>query len=273
MNKTKIITGGTIGLTFLLNANIIFAAESCAVASSCEELGYKKTVSDCGESGLRCPFDTDKMYCGTKYGIIDKLCYENDEIVGVQIGDTNKCISLIDAYYSRPNSKWYGGALYNPDDNWSEWTSSGSTSNKGYYSWGYLMGFQDSCHNKDCGNSGYGVSEEQSGSWCKTVLGSNWRVPTCTSHAADDNCELYSISTNYNDIAANLTTASDAGAKITSLSVTYLWGGEEYDDYNATMLGTSSSSVWPTNSVYGISGKVFNKGGMGTYYLRCIREF
>ncbi|MFI3242057.1 MAG: hypothetical protein R3Y43_05770 [Alphaproteobacteria bacterium] len=62
MNKTKLITGGTIGLTFLLNANITLATDTCAVTSSCEALGYTKSASNCTEY-VKCPFNTSLVAC------------------------------------------------------------------------------------------------------------------------------------------------------------------------------------------------------------------
>ena len=39
-------------------------AQSCAIAPTCESLGYTQSASDCsGKPTLKCPFDTTKMFC------------------------------------------------------------------------------------------------------------------------------------------------------------------------------------------------------------------
>ena len=50
----------------MLNVNEAFAqtTPTCVKAPTCEELGYDKVASDCGElAKLRCPFDPDKYFC------------------------------------------------------------------------------------------------------------------------------------------------------------------------------------------------------------------
>ncbi|MFI3241782.1 MAG: hypothetical protein R3Y43_04370 [Alphaproteobacteria bacterium] len=260
MNKTKIIAGGTIGLTLLLNANITFA-DACAVASGCEELGYTETK--CIGSHLKCPFDLTKLFCSGATGIFDGNCYENNQLVGVQIGDTNFCISLEEAYYKKPNTKWKNGELYNPDDSSSSWLSD-SYKPYGYYNWGYLMGFNKNCYNEDCGNEGFGLSEEQDGSWCKTVMGSNWRAPSCLSGSKDDNCELYSLI--YGNVAnINSRLASvDSSNTITPSSDPRYWSSSEYGLQGARRMNLSSGST----DDFSIGTKDYHP-----LYLRCIREF
>ncbi|MFI3242089.1 MAG: hypothetical protein R3Y43_05935 [Alphaproteobacteria bacterium] len=63
MNKTKIITGGIIGLTILLNAGVSLAADSCNVSTSCEDLGYTSSISDCSTRNVKCPFNSSKVAC------------------------------------------------------------------------------------------------------------------------------------------------------------------------------------------------------------------
>ncbi|MFI3242062.1 MAG: hypothetical protein R3Y43_05795 [Alphaproteobacteria bacterium] len=62
MKKTKIITGGIIGLAFLLNAGISLAADNCSVSTSCASLGYITEASNC-QRGVHCPFDSSKVAC------------------------------------------------------------------------------------------------------------------------------------------------------------------------------------------------------------------
>ncbi|MFI3241026.1 MAG: hypothetical protein R3Y43_00490 [Alphaproteobacteria bacterium] len=278
MNKTKLITGGTIGLTFLLNSGISLATDTCTISTSCEDLGYTET--SCEGNSIKCPFDTSKMYCGyvaPLNGIIDGNCYENDELVGVQIGDTSYCISLEEAYYGSPNSKWKNGetafdqdtdeSIYYFSTNAKTTTTSQTYASYGNYSWGYLMGFNKNCYYEDCGNSGYKVSEEQDGSWCKTVMGSNWRAPTCLSGSKDDNCELYSLiylnagdTSTAGTINYRLNDAS-SGNTITPSSRYYYWSSSEYSNTSACSVGTTSGDI-----SYGVKYSY-------TLRLRCVREF
>ncbi|MFI3241544.1 MAG: hypothetical protein R3Y43_03145 [Alphaproteobacteria bacterium] len=138
MNKTKIITGGVMGLTFLLNANISFA-DTCVVASNCEELGY--TDTNCIGNALKCPFDTSKMFCSGATGIFDGICYESNKVVGVQVGNTNLCLSV-------------------------------EVTDPSTYSWSEAMGISSTYDTTSYGGS------ESSSSYCKTTYGSNWRLPT-----------------------------------------------------------------------------------------------
>ncbi|MFI3241983.1 MAG: hypothetical protein R3Y43_05395 [Alphaproteobacteria bacterium] len=259
MNK-KIITGGTIGLTFLLNANISLATDSCAVASNCEELGYTETSCTFGFSSIKCPFDSSKMHCdkiGT--GISNGYCYENNELVGVQIADTNYCISLDEEDCRTPNSKWKNGetAIDEDIDESTAWnystTSSYADSYKacGYYSWGYLMGYNKNCYGETCG------SVEQSGSFCKTVKGSNWRMFTCESHSKDSDCELYNLmSLNESSIDARLSAVG--GTPVSN----YYWSSTEYTSSYSWRVSSDGSFVEMTPKYHSTATS-----------LRCIREF
>ncbi len=47
-------------------------AQSCAVAPTCESLGYSQTAEDCnGRYALKCPFDTSRVFCGDNTNIYD----------------------------------------------------------------------------------------------------------------------------------------------------------------------------------------------------------
>lgn len=63
------------GTAFLLASTVFFAAgdslaQSCAVAPTCESLGYTMAAADCsGKKTLKCPFDKNKLYCVTEAGL------------------------------------------------------------------------------------------------------------------------------------------------------------------------------------------------------------
>lgn len=63
------------GTAFLLASTVLCAAadsvaQSCAVAPTCESLGYTMATADCnGKKTLKCPFDTSKLYCVTEAGL------------------------------------------------------------------------------------------------------------------------------------------------------------------------------------------------------------
>ncbi|MFI3241961.1 MAG: hypothetical protein R3Y43_05280 [Alphaproteobacteria bacterium] len=79
MNKRKIITGGAIGLTFLLNAGIALATDSCAISTSCEDLGYLMNETNCsGFVSIKCPFDKTKLFCDTTVPCDINTIYNTD---------------------------------------------------------------------------------------------------------------------------------------------------------------------------------------------------
>ncbi|MFI3241008.1 MAG: hypothetical protein R3Y43_00400 [Alphaproteobacteria bacterium] len=159
MNRIKLITGGTIGLTFLLNVGITFAADSCEVASSCEELGYTETSCTLGVSSIKCPFDSSKMYCDKiGSGIVGDYCYQNDIITGVITNIPNLCINLIE---DTVIGNWSWAMGYDAED---AGTSCAVSTTSIFYPCGECYG------NNDC-------TEETSSSPCSS-LGSGWRLPT-----------------------------------------------------------------------------------------------
>ena len=65
-NPEKKIGASLLVMGLMLNVNEAFAqtTPTCVKAPTCEELGYDKVASDCGElAKLRCPFDPDKYFC------------------------------------------------------------------------------------------------------------------------------------------------------------------------------------------------------------------
>ena len=63
-NKIKnIYISGLLGLTTLFSANTVLA-QTCVKAPDCTEIGFTKTAADCeGKTILKCPFDTNQVYC------------------------------------------------------------------------------------------------------------------------------------------------------------------------------------------------------------------
>lgn len=63
------LTAALLGTT-ILGSSAQSAAQTCAVAPTCESLGYTMTATDCtGKKTLKCPFDTSKLYCVTEAGL------------------------------------------------------------------------------------------------------------------------------------------------------------------------------------------------------------
>lgn len=53
-----------------LGKAVSLQAQTCAVAPTCESLGYTMTATNCtGKKALKCPFDTNKLYCVTEAGL------------------------------------------------------------------------------------------------------------------------------------------------------------------------------------------------------------
>ncbi|MFI3241641.1 MAG: hypothetical protein R3Y43_03655 [Alphaproteobacteria bacterium] len=208
MNK-RIITGGTIGLTLLLNVNISFAAESCAVATSCDELGYTMNVDDCvkGEPYLVCPFDVNKANCRHKYcyGVYSwEVNDTSKEITGVRIPNVNLCLSLIEGSSENPVVEWKDGEVR-------------GSSGDNYYSWGYIMGFEKTCSGELCG------SVDSPLGYCKTVFGGHgWRMPTRS--------ELSQVAANY--VTLNSALDNDKITRKDELEI-WLWASDEYETIRA----------------------------------------
>lgn len=66
-NPEKKIGASLLVLGMMISGQAMAQAETtptCVKAPTCEELGYDKVASDCGElAKLRCPFDPDKYFC------------------------------------------------------------------------------------------------------------------------------------------------------------------------------------------------------------------
>ncbi|MFI3241984.1 MAG: phage tail protein [Alphaproteobacteria bacterium] len=72
MNKTNIITGGIIGLTFLLNVGIASAVDNCNVSASCEDLGYTMKATQCTTGKMiKCPFNPVYAICQSASAVGD----------------------------------------------------------------------------------------------------------------------------------------------------------------------------------------------------------
>lgn len=85
-NFSKLLKYSGILLTLAFSFDSIAAETStnCTPIPSCADLGYAKTVAECNNEGVRCPWDSNKMYCPytpvpcTIGSILyeDKKCYE-----------------------------------------------------------------------------------------------------------------------------------------------------------------------------------------------------
>ena len=85
MNKNcKLMMGAMLALASFSYGNVAFAT-SCAIPPTCEQLGYKMKVDECGESPiLRCPFalsDNDQVYCP------ETVASQNVSISAILYGD------------------------------------------------------------------------------------------------------------------------------------------------------------------------------------------
>lgn len=55
---------GLIGLGLWASVSSVEAADvNCTKAPNCATLGYTKTSTDCPKGGVKCPFDSSKMFC------------------------------------------------------------------------------------------------------------------------------------------------------------------------------------------------------------------
>lgn len=88
-NKIKnIYFSGLLGLTALLSANTALA-QTCVNAPDCAEIGFTKTTADCeGKTILKCPFDTNQVYCpgyeeSTKTYSVGDTYYKDGVAAGV----------------------------------------------------------------------------------------------------------------------------------------------------------------------------------------------
>ncbi len=89
INKTKNGYAKTLlGLTIFLNVNTAMA-QTCVKAPDCAEIGFTKTAADCtGKTILKCPFDTNQVYCpgyeeSTKTYKVGDMYYKDGVAAGV----------------------------------------------------------------------------------------------------------------------------------------------------------------------------------------------
>lgn len=64
ISRKRILEAGLVIITFSLGFAPNVWAQSCAIAPTCESLGYTMSSTDCeGHNFLKCPFDTTVGYC------------------------------------------------------------------------------------------------------------------------------------------------------------------------------------------------------------------
>lgn len=114
--KQKLLKGSGILICAMLtgeNGN----AQTCTPSPSCEELGYTKTIAECGESGIRCPFDISKVSCNHDKNAtpietakilysdhtVSRYIYADKSPIGVVFDEQNR---LAVSLYTRNNQAW-----------------------------------------------------------------------------------------------------------------------------------------------------------------------
>ena len=61
MTNRKIIMGGTIAL--LMSTSSLHAQVTCTATPDCNTLGYNKTAANCPGSSVKCPFNSNWVFC------------------------------------------------------------------------------------------------------------------------------------------------------------------------------------------------------------------
>ncbi len=84
----------TLAAFSFLNINTV-NAQSCAVAPTCESLGYTKSENDCkGHDVLKCPFDTSLVYCDSASSGSSGNC--DNPVVGSFLYSDMSCSTAIE---------------------------------------------------------------------------------------------------------------------------------------------------------------------------------
>lgn len=60
--KQKLLKSSYVLILAMLTGGNV-NAQTCTPSPSCEELGYTKTIAECGDNGIKCPFDITKLFC------------------------------------------------------------------------------------------------------------------------------------------------------------------------------------------------------------------
>lgn len=76
MTNRKIIMGGTIAL--LMSTSSLHAQVTCTATPDCNTLGYNKTAANCPGSSVKCPFNSNWVFClngggGNNFSIKNKV--------------------------------------------------------------------------------------------------------------------------------------------------------------------------------------------------------
>ena len=69
--KHNIILYGLSAATLLSGISPAQSAVTCTATPDCATLGYTKTASDCPDGGVKCPFNSSKMFCLKKGGGVE----------------------------------------------------------------------------------------------------------------------------------------------------------------------------------------------------------
>lgn len=73
----------------IINGETSIPTPQCLTPPSCDSLGYTKSASDCPSGGIKCPWDTSKMFCYPK-AVVEDPC---DKVTAVTVPANATCSS------------------------------------------------------------------------------------------------------------------------------------------------------------------------------------
>lgn len=73
----------------IINGETTIPTTTCTTPPSCDSLGYTKSASDCPSGGIKCPWDTSKMFCYPK-AVVEDPC---DKVTAVTVPANTTCSS------------------------------------------------------------------------------------------------------------------------------------------------------------------------------------
>lgn len=247
-------------------------ATSCAVPPTCEQLGYKMKVDDCGENPvLRCPFalsDDNQVYCTesaqNQVVSVGAILYGDGTVasglvtgktpIGIVFDTANRlavALTDINSSGSAGSSTMYWSSSYCDTPNLDNCTSSDGLTSCG------VDGRANTTAILNCGSSCGTTpaatatnSYEPSGcskDFCKKT---KWFLPSMR-----DLITLYNAKSYVN---ASLSLTASSGAK--TLTESYYWSSTEYTNYGAW-------SLWVGG------GSRYNDDKYGNLYVRAVLAF
>lgn len=73
----------------IINGETSIPTPQCLTPPSCDSLGYTKSASDCPNGGIKCPWDTSKMFCYPK-AVVEDPC---DKVTAVTVPANGHCVT------------------------------------------------------------------------------------------------------------------------------------------------------------------------------------